>query len=916
MCRLMARESSPLYRRIPISMVGPDYAVLENFEKAKGFEIVQCGAEGVDRSVMEMEVDKCAELLKNVTAQNVFLQFTTYFNRDLHELFHEYIRLHGGPLSGSEVLENIAEIEHGGVVDTSLYCTVIVPLSAAVSIEGKKKKRFDENDFLNRDRQLRETEMMLKDTLVPLGYEVRDLTGVGLMQLISRIVNPENPPPCMELSEFGMLLPLRKRVFNNDFSTKDFYLTNGRYYFSTLVMDTIPNVIPVGCGSRILQGIDFPMVMNTTLICEDMNRITQDLARQRLMANIFSGKKTSVAVENREKIVAIDDLLKERAREGWKIIKCFNSYVVWDRDIDGLQEKIQTVRVAVARAVDGAGIFAEWMRKEGAFVASLPGCPTRSYDPQFIFGHDALKFVPLRGMYRGDRSEPAILVRNRYGGVTAINPFSSKQNRWAGLVIGPTGSGKSVLTNGIIAGAVAYDPVVVIIDMSKASSYEPIISNCGGSFIPISFGNSDNRVNMFDLRVGFEQPMGSKIISLNAMFTTMLSEEGRGVSKETLSILERAVKRMYDDLFKEQPKLVRNIRLTNEAQEEVLSGAPSCETYIEYRNYYIGQFQATRNRKDLIRAEMAQCLATPTLNDFMRILASDPAINTNARDRQIAEGIRRVLNLYAQGEQSVLLNGVTNFAVDRDIFCIHMGLVSERREILALLLLLYRDFAYRKAVYLPGEIPPFLDSASIDWILSAQKRPKLFVYDEFHNLKNNEPILDVLDKDARQQRTLGLATYLVTQDILDVAEKGKHFISAASNKYFTRHVSPDNPTMEGVDNIARIIGLNEEERALLVSLKFYPGRYAEILALNEDIGKGVLVNVQTPQTRWRYTTHKDERYLRETVAGALKGRGVPQRRAQAVAVQVLADMLPLGSIGQSIDIETVMKKIDSDGYLS
>ena len=911
----MFRRSSPFYRRIPISMIGSEYLVLENFEKARGFEIVQAGADGIDRSVMEMEVNTCAELLKNITAQNVFVQFTTYFSRDLDELFDRYRRLNGDPVSESMARENIAEFTSGrGVIDTSLYCTIVVPLNAEASIEGKKKKGFDEGDFLNRDRRLGEVVVMLKDTLVPLGYEVRDMTGEGMMRIISRIANPEDPPPSMEISECGMLLPLRKRVFNTDFYSKDYYLSNGRYYFAALVMDTIPNSIPVGCGSRILQNVDFPMVMNTTLLCEDLSRITRDLARQRLMANVFSGKRTSAAVENREKIVAIDELLQDRARQGWKLVKCFNSYLIWDRNVEDLQAKIQAVRVAVTRAVDGAGVFAEWMRKESAFIASLPGCPTKSYDPHIVFGHDVLKFVPLRGMYRGDRTEPAIVLRNRYGGVTALNPFSSRQNRWAGLVIGPTGSGKSVLTNGIIAGAMAYDPVVVVIDMSKASSYEPVVSNYGGSFIPVAFGSSDNRVNMFDLRVGFEQPAGSKILSLNAIFTAMLGEDGRGIAKETQSILERAVKRMYDSLFKEEPRLVRNVKVTNEDQEELLAGAPSYDTYIEYRNHYVGQFLSTGDKKDFLRAETAQCLATPTLNDFMRILASDPAINTNTRDRQIAEEMRRVLNLYAQGEQAALLNGVTNFSVDRDIFCIHMGLVSERKEILALLLLLYRDFAYRKAVYLPTEMPPFLNATSIEWILAAQKRPKLFVYDEFHNLKNSEPILDVLDKDARQQRTLGLATYLVTQDILDVAEKGKHFISAASNKYFTRHVSVDNPTMEGIDNLVKIIGLGNQERELLLSLKFYPGKYAEILALNEDIGKGVIVNVQTPRTRWRYTTHKDERYLRETVASTLKSRGVSQRRAQSVAVEVLADMLPLGSIGQSIDIGAVMKKIDSDGY--
>ena len=89
-----------------------------------------------------------------------------------------------------------------------------------------------------------------------------------------------------------------------------------------------------------------------------------------------------------------------------------------------------------------------------------------------------------------------------------------------------------------------------------------------------------------------------------------------------------------------------------------------------------------------------------------------------------------------------------------------------------------------------------------------------------------------------------------------------------------------------------------------------------MLALNEDLGKGVLVNVQTPGSRWRYTTHKDERYLRENVASILKDRGVSPRRSQAVAVEVLADMFPEGSIGRAADVNAVMKKIDLDGYLS
>ncbi len=127
----MFQRSSPFYRRIPITMVGKDYLILENFEKARGFEITQAAAEGVESAVMEMEVNKCSQFLKNLTAQNVFIQFTTYFSRALQELFDRYRQLSADPVSESMATENIVELmSDGGVIDTSLYCTVIVPLSA------------------------------------------------------------------------------------------------------------------------------------------------------------------------------------------------------------------------------------------------------------------------------------------------------------------------------------------------------------------------------------------------------------------------------------------------------------------------------------------------------------------------------------------------------------------------------------------------------------------------------------------------------------------------------------------------------------------------------------------------------------------------------------------------------------------
>jgi len=913
-------SSAPFYSRLPVAMVADDGLILTDHEKVRSYLVSSNGSEGISASVLEYESKKISEFLKNITAQNSFVQFSYILSSDISEFMDKHLELCKDPVLEAIARENVGLFSENGAlrsVDTILLCTITVPLNIQVSVDGKKKKTVDEADFGNRDREMNEAEMLLYNTMVPLGYEVTRLSGPAILGFMASIINPGEPHVDMG---FGLsrLLPIRKRLFNSDYNVEEFYLTNGTYYFASLVMDTIPSSIPVDCGMKLFREIDFPMVYNATIFNEEQGRLMKDLDTQRLLATVFSGKKSSAAVENKEKVIAIEGMLSDRARSGWRIGKCFFSFLVWDKDKTALQEKLQKIRVAAAKSMEGAGIFREWWRKESAFVASLPGCAARSFDMQFIYVHEAMKLIPFRGMFPGDRDEPALLLKNRFSGLTAINPFSSKQGRWAGIVVGPSGSGKSFFMNSLIAGAMVHDPVVVIIDMAEASSYEPVVRLFGGSFIPVALSD-EHRVNLFDLRLGFTQPTGSKLMSLDAMLARMLTEDdGSNLSKEVQGVLQRAVKRVYDRVFKEEPRKVRSIKVSPEVHEAILAGAPKMDTFMEYRDYYIEKFKENSEWEFYNKAEMAQSLATPTLTDFIQVLSSDDALNTSERDREINNMLRRTLTLYTSGPQSVLFNGVTNLSVGRDIYCFHLGAVRGRKEILAMLLLLYRDYAYRKAVYNTNELPPFATDSQ--WILKVKSRPKLFVYDEFHNLRGDTVILNQLDKDARQQRTLGIATYLVTQEITDIAsikkdEMSLAFLGSSPNKYFTRQITPESPSMESIDNIVQVLGFGEEEKELLKSLRFYPGKYAEILVMNEEIGRGVVVNYPTSLSRWMFTTHRDERAIRDALAVAIiREKNCTGRRALSVALEVLSREYPDGAIGKNIEILPLMKKIDSDGY--
>jgi hypothetical protein len=422
---------------------------------------------------------------------------------------------------------------------------------------------------------------------------------------------------------------------------------------------------------------------------------------------------------------------------------------------------------------------------------------------------------------------------------------------------------------------------------------------------------------MFDLRVGFGEPMGLKILSLDAMLTAMIAdEEQKNLPKETQSVVQRAVKRLYQRYFKEEDvRKTKSIKIPDAISEQIIKDAPEFDYFLEYRDYYIKKFLETNEQSFFKKAEMAQCLATPTLTDFAMVLSRDEALTLSARDREIAENIRRVLSLYTQGPQALLFNGITNFTVENDVYCFHLGLVKERKEFLSMLLLLYRDFAFRKSVFFNAELPPFIvESRNVDWIVKMQKRMKLYVYDEFHNLKNNAPVLDILDKDARQQRTLGMATYLVTQDIRDIAGTGKNFLDASANKYFFRHIDPSNPSMDALKSVQDILGLTSAEVELLKSLVFYPGQYAEVLAMNEGLGIGVMQIVNSQMERWLYTSHKDERFLRDAVIKELQNRGMHRYNAVVTATQALSRKYPDGAIGKNADITDVLNFIESNCY--
>lgn len=915
----MLRPRSALWSRVVLLGVDEEGLLLTDFTRTRTFKLRLPSMEGVSTAVLENEASRFDGLMRQLNSA-VFLQFTALARRGDQKVMARHVELFNSPLL-RELAEHRAQ-SLSNVLRYEVYVSVAAPLEIA-SLEGKEKKEASEEDFQRQRHVLEEVSILIGDYFREMGGDVEPLSGPEVLMLSSSILNPDVPPPSFSVEPGIVPYSFSELLFRSEaFIDDEGVFRLGSWCFTVLLMDVMPfPVSAVMFASKLLTRFCDEALVNCTVFVEDQIRATKKLEQQRLWASVFSGKKSAAGIANAEKVKSVDEFFKAKAREGFKITRVFLSVLLWGRDKEELREKVSALRSRAAELYEGIGLFEErdpYRRLPSALVASLPGFASRSFDMLFSSSSDAARLLPLRGIFEGERAQPTLLFETRASSAAAWNPFSPAQNRWAGFIVGPTGSGKSFITNYLIASALGVGAFVAVLDMATLSSYEPLVKVLGGSFVPISLSPDAARINLFDLRPGLREAVGSKLMSLDAVLESMLLEPGqKSLEKELKGYLVRAVKRLYERFLVEEPLSLQAVRGSEEVKEAVLRSAEvRFERWIEYVDHYLTLFEKTGDLKYWKLAEMAQALATPNLGHFVQLTASDEALNLTQRDREIGDLIRRRLVPFVQGPASVLLAQSTNLFIDADLFCFWLGPIRERPELMSVVFLIVRDFIWRKSIYLPGEIPSALKSRG-SLLASLQKRPKLIVYDEFHNVKDNEVIMRVLENDARQQRTLGIATYVVTQKIKDLVGRGEaSLIDAAANKIVMRLLDPVSPSMEELEDVTKVLGLDEEKKALLSSLGFLPGRYAECFLMSEGQGSAVLVYRPTAAERWLFTTHKDERALRDRLVSLLTERGIDERRAYALVLRFLSKEMPQGAVGVRVDADQLAERFLSETAIS
>jgi len=905
-----------MYSKVPLFDVFDDFLITLRGSFVVAYEGKMQSYEGVE------DVSSDVEFLSSFIKSYAGLQ-TVYFSiivenvrNENSEVFQKHLVLHKNhPLSFLVAQKKVSNLKDK--IFRRVYFVLEHPVFET------PQEFYECTNFNRKIKEVRERldvvcENFERQYFGQYGILPKKMTGMQMWQHLFKMVNPYLTTVPEKIS---FERSAREQLFLEDVNDAEGSLLKyGDTYFSFVNLDLLPDVVSYETGCELFFKIPFEVRMVVNVEIPNQVDVKNELSSQRTWAVTFTSRKRGnpESERNKKKIEAIEGLLEVDKDLLVKTNVCF---AVWGKTTREVNAKVEKLKNLILTTFKNSACYTSRGKKVKYFLSSLGYFPSYSFPKHVTTLTASLCLVPYRSSFEGIYDEPVSLFSNRGGGIATISLFSKRQNRWSFLVIGPTGSGKSFVTNYLIFSHLSLKAKVVIIDLAAMSSYETLVKLVGGEYVEVKPTGKGLSRNVFDFPLGHEFPSENKIAFLLNFFSYVLADPNAPLVKEDLEFIQRAIKRLYEKFLYEDPKLI---------PEEEYEEYAKYTTWIAMRDILLEKALREAEKGNLeLRdkyvklAEFAHRKAMPVLEDFAATLSMDSALNLTSEDVKTSDKLRRRLNLYTGGIAKKLIGSTTEFDASSDFVVLNLGFLREQPNLFVPVYMSYREYFWDKMAVHLDEVPEVMKKLyGTDYFVFQQTRPKFIVVDEFHNFNAARELIWLTDKDMRQTRTYGISVGIITQSLKDVIYESQNekfsIFESASNKFFLRHTSPQNPQKQIIDYVVEKTGMNSKERELFESLRLVPGKYSEIFYLGEEVGKGVLVYEPTPQELWINTTHKKERYLRDGLVSELfeecrrsqvvKGR-LSEERVRAIVVEevisYLAESYPEGV--SRLDDEEVTK---------
>ncbi len=899
-----------MYSKIPLWYVSNEGLILLNGSFVFAYEVFFPSLEGVEDKNIQDDVERLSVFLKSlVKNKSVYVSLLFETTKDKSFILERYKKIHAKHFLMSKISNYRIESLKDRLIRRTKFIVCIPMYNSAVEFQ-KVLKSSPNAIKKNLEDIIAFSDVLDKEikNFFSSNYQTTPvrLTGQQMWQHLFSMINPDYQPPDILIRSYDDIhKSYREQLFLGDFIDEEGvdYLRYRDRYIISISMDLLPESISPIAGSLFLSKIPFPCRYCVTIELPNQVDAKNKLSKTRKSTNIFVFTRSgSPEVEwNRSKVNDIDELFKQ---DKSFIVRVSASICVEGKTEMEAEEKSFNVINTFLSELRTSSCYINNLKKVQTYISTLGYFPNYAYNSQWTEIHPAVSFAAIRGMFLGTVEQPVILFSNRENSITCINPVTKRQSKWSFVVIGPTGSGKSFVTNYILLSLLSFNPMVVIFDLAPMSSYRTLAYVCDGEYIEAKPSTKRNQVkNPFDFKLGFNNVPDSKYIFFDRFFSFILSDENSPLHKEDYELLRRAIQRVYSKVLFESPRAI--------PEDEYFQKYRKFGTWINLRDHALELALKNKDNPEMREkyielADFAHKQAMPTLIDLASVFAFDDAVNSTSSEKEVAQKLRKRLALYTDGVCRGLFAGTTNFKATKDFTVVNLGFLKDNPNLLIPTFLSYREHFWEKMAVYMDEVPDIMKEIyGEEYWLNQQQRYKFILIDEYHNFNVCKDVILLTDKDFRQSRTYGIVCGIITQSLRDIIYESKterfSIFESAANKFFLRHTTPQNPQRAVVDYVIEKTGMNPKEAELFASLSMSPGKYSEIYYMGEDVGRGVLRYEPLPIELWINTTHKDERYLRDMLIEKMVEQGIERKEAVGLVVSTLAELYPAGVVGVSED---------------
>jgi len=469
--------------------------------------------------------------------------------------------------------------------------------------------------------------------------------------------------------------------------------------------------------------------------------------------------------------------------------------ITYDRD----KEKILDQEITFEEFKSASLMLENYNAVESYFEA-IPGMKGYINESIVLSSYHAAKLA-LMGSYENNNDNLFIFedILNKEpdnpnkGVLNRYNFYDKRKEVNSTLVSAPTGRGKSVLLNYILAGLYRM----------HGNDFHFFVADYGGSY-----SNLIKKINEY---LPEEEKIVYKYLSLESEETMNVLdlEYGKEITKEMIKKKIPLIKMFLVSAFKEtlsgDEEILLDIAL-QELYEQFLFGKSkkAClENGIENKYYYIDKYVESgfKDKESFLKA-------MPTLLELPMIIGSSTHIHNSFPETVRKSLISKISNLAKQTETSVFCKTSTDIVTNKRIIVDFKEILKANRYLANLYLIYYTNNRYLRF------IEPDL-----------KKKPKVILIDEYPQFLSSNPqiekYIDMLLKTGRKE---SIDTYLVAQNINTY---NKDFFENVGSVVILRP-----KTKNEIENIKEAIGVDDDFIAPAMQIKTVKGEYSEIFVIS------------------------------------------------------------------------------------